>query len=312
MQPPRIIAVRHAQGFHNLGNYTLPDPALTPLGEEQCETLRTTQFPDQNHISLVAASPLTRTLHTSMLVFKDALRNSSGKGKCKPQILAIPDAQETSDCLCDTGSDLDVLTAFCKDQDWPVDLSLLTPTWNVKTLSGRYSPHSDAIAHRAKAVRQLLRRRARELASEGDDEVTIVLVAHGGLMHYLTGDWEGADKYPGTGWFNCEARTYVYAEDVMSDDEDASLVETTESRQKRGLTHPMGSKAEQVRLFEEAMSGWERQGLQRPDKLDIASEETEEELGPLQREVTRRESMGIERRPSVVKERRPSVVKVGA
>lgn len=296
--PPVVRCVRHGQGHHNLGNYTLSDPRLTPLGEEQCHALLTKHFSDQSQISLVTASPLTRTLHTAILTFGSGLKN----GKCTPTILAVPDAQETSDFPCDTGSDLPVLQAYTKERGWPIDLSLLRNDWNVKTMTGRYSPHSDAIAARAKAVRLLLRQKARELVSAGDENAEIMFVAHGGLLHYFTQDWEKADLYPGTGWFNCETRAYTFENDFMNDDdEDARLVETMESRKSRGLSHPMYGKEEQLMLFEEAMSGWEGQGLQRPDRLDNALEETDDEIGPLQREVTRRESMGIERRPSVVK-----------
>jgi broad specificity phosphatase PhoE len=106
--PPIIHCIRHAQGFHNLGagNYTLSDPSLTPLGKQQCESLRASSFPNQTNISLIMASLLCRTLHTASLVFTEAL--ASGE-KNAGKILAVPDAQEISDDLCDTGSDADVL-----------------------------------------------------------------------------------------------------------------------------------------------------------------------------------------------------------
>src|SRR6202012_4292013 len=93
---PRIHLVRHAQGFHNLGNefHSLPDPRLTPLGESQCAKLQEEHFPAerQQSLSLITASPLTRTLHTAFLTFKPAL--TSADAKCKSTIFAIPDAQE--------------------------------------------------------------------------------------------------------------------------------------------------------------------------------------------------------------------------
>ena len=184
---PTTHCVRHAQGFHNLGaeSYSLTDPRLTPLGEEQCEKLRNTQFPDQSQISFVTASPLSRTIHTAFLTFRPALTFNE---KCKPEILAIPDAQETSDYPCDTGSDLDVLRSRCEEHKWPADVSLLSADWNIKTLTGRYSPHSDAVKTRAKAVRKLLRQKARELSQAGDTDAQIILVAHGGVLHYITAD----------------------------------------------------------------------------------------------------------------------------
>jgi broad specificity phosphatase PhoE len=270
---PRIHLVRHAQGFHNLGFefHSLPDPKLTPLGESQCATLQSTHFPppSQSNISLVTASPLSRTLHTASLAFSPALRN----GKCKPLILAIPDAQETSDFPCDTGSDVDVLKGIIAEQNWKVDLSLVKDGWNVKTLNNRYSPASRAIQRRARDARILLRQKARELAEAGDEDVEIVLVAHGGYLHYLTDDWEDSDKLAGTGWENCEFRTYNFEHDFLSDsDEEAYFSETMESRKRRGKDHPMFDHEKQKELFEMSMQGWEDQGLQRADKLGAEDE----------------------------------------
>lgn len=263
--PPRIHLVRHAQGFHNLGSefHSLQDPRLTPLGESQCAALQDTHFPPptQQNISLVTASPLSRTLHTAHLTFSPALSN----GKCHPHILAIPDAQETSDYPCDTGSDLEVLRGICAEQGWKADLSLISDDWNVKTLTNRYSPASEAIQARARDTRLLLREKAGELASAGDQDVEIVLVAHGGYLHYLTDDWEDANKLAGTGWENTEFRTYVF--ESGPDDDDAYLVETPDSRARRGKEHPMHARDRQRDLFADTMQGWEDQGLQNPSKL---------------------------------------------
>ncbi|KIW15682.1 hypothetical protein PV08_05732 [Exophiala spinifera] len=273
---PRIHLVRHAQGYHNLGSefHSLPDPMLTPLGESQCAELQQKHFPpsSQSNISLVTASPLSRTLHTAYLTFSPALSN----GKCSPLILAIPDAQETSDFPCDTGSDPDVLKARCAEHGWPVDLSLVTEGWNVKTRDSRYSPASEAIAARARDTRRFLRQKARELTSDkGDENVEMVLVTHGGYLHYLTNDWEEANKLAGTGWENCEFRTYTFEADFGSDaDSDAFLTETADSRRRRGKTEPQFDHWTQKQLFERMMQGWEDQGLQRPDKLGSEDEAT--------------------------------------
>jgi hypothetical protein len=190
------------------------------------------------------------------------------------------------------------LPRITNEQNWPADLSLLSDDWNVKTMRGRYSPHSDAIKARAKSVRQLLREKARELVASGDPNPQIALVAHGGVLHYVSGDWERADKHAGTGWENCETRAYTFANDFMSnEDEDASFVETMESRRKRGLDHPMYGKDEQKKLFLAAMQNWEGQGLQRPDTLVLPDDVN----GPLERQITT--SMGLEAqvRPGQIK-----------
>ena len=212
------------------------------------------------------------------------------------QILALPDAQETSSDPCDVGTDLPTLSSFLTSQGppWPVDLSLLiqNPTWNQKSFHCRYSPHSDAIKARARATRLFLREKAAELiAKEGRDDIQIVLVSHGGFLHYLSDDWEGAATRPGTGFMNCEVRSYQFTTNNLNKlDTDAKLVETTSSRQARGLSHPMPDPAEQEKLFVQAMEGWEAQGLERPDRLEdpelplrraeTAKTETEKAGGP--------------------------------
>ncbi|ETN39790.1 uncharacterized protein HMPREF1541_06016 [Cyphellophora europaea CBS 101466] len=283
--PSAIIhCVRHAQGFHNLGTefHALRDPRLTPAGEEQCAALQAAHFPGdaQRRISLITASPLTRTLHTAYLTFQplldpshsDHVKSTNTPTTPRPNILALPDAQETSDFPCDTGSDPTTLAASVSRSSWPVDLSLLHPSWTEKGLTTRYSPHAAAIKSRARATRQLLRQKARELVAAGVEKPEIVLVTHGGFLHYFTGDWEGASRGLGTGWANCETRAYEFEGGIEVDAEDededeARIVETRESRRKRGVEHAMPGWEEQVGLEEETMVGWESRGLQRPDRI---------------------------------------------
>lgn len=264
---PVIHCVRHGQGFHNVGGgvYTLPDPRLTILGEEQSMALRKMPFIDQSKISLIIASPLCRTLQSAYLVFQPALTTSS---KCDPEIIAIPDAQETSDDPCDIGSDASVLRRAIAESNWPVDLSLVKEGWNVKVLGGRYSPESKAIAARARDARIFIRQKIRQLIEQGDPDPQVALVTHGSFLHYFTNDWENSWLNPGTGWENCETRSYVFEQDIMSDvDADSRLFETMDSRLRRGKSYPMLAAKEQVLLFEQAMESWENQGLQRPDRL---------------------------------------------
>ncbi|KAM5522401.1 phosphoglycerate mutase family protein [Fusarium oxysporum f. sp. phaseoli] len=266
---PVIHCIRHGQGFHNVGAgcYTLPDPRLTPLGEEQNLALRETAFSDQSKISLVLASPLCRTLQSAYLVFQSALEDSS---KCHSEIIAIPDAQETSDDPCDVGTDPSVLRKVVTESNWPVDLSLVKDGWNVKALGTRYSPESKAIAARARDARIFIRQKIRQLIEQGDTDPQVALVTHGGFLHYFTDDWEDSWLNPGTGWKNCETRSYVFEQDVMKDiDVEVRLTETTESRLRRGKGNPMPAKEEQAGLFEQAMESWESQGLQRPDRIGV-------------------------------------------
>lgn len=271
---PTIHLLRHAQGHHNLppgtGTYTLRDPSLTPHGEQQCRLLRETSFPapSQSDISLVLASPLRRTLQTASLVFEPAL--SARGGKCAPRILALPDAQEISDDPCDAGSDPGVLRGIVEEEGWAVDLALVREGWNDKALEGRYSARSEAVGARARDARVFVRDRVRELVRGGDGEARVVLVAHGGWMHYFTGDWEGAWEGAGTGWLNCEVREFVFEGDLMGDEDcEARLVETGESRRRRGKVGPMAGEEKQAEFFELAMRSWGKQGLQRPDMVGV-------------------------------------------
>ncbi|KAF4498814.1 phosphoglycerate mutase family [Fusarium agapanthi] len=267
--PPVIHCIRHGQGFHNVGAgcCTLPDPRLTPLGEEQNMALRAAAFSDLSKISLVLASPLCRTLQSSYLVFQPALEGSS---KCQPEIIAIPDAQETSDDPCDVGSDPSVLRKVVTESNWPVDLSLVKDGWNLKALGTRYSPETNAIAARARDARIFIRQKIRQLIEQGDTDPQVALVTHGGFLHYFADDWEDSWLNPGTGWRNCETRSYVFEQDVMNGtDVEARITETTESRLRRGKSSHMPAKDEQAVLFEQAMESWEKQGLQRPDRIGV-------------------------------------------
>jgi broad specificity phosphatase PhoE len=211
------------------------------------------------------ASPLCRTLHTASLVFGDALASSE---KNAGKILAVPDAQEISDDLCDTGSDPDVLRDIAVENAWPVDLSLVQDGWNDNSLEGRFSPKDKAIRARALSVRLLLRQKIRELLAMGIESPAVVLVTHGGFLHYLTDDWEDSDTYAGTGWQNCETRSYQFEEDPAAGvNAEARLVETTESRLRRGKTSPVIGREKQLELFKVSMQRWESQGLQRPDRV---------------------------------------------
>ncbi|MCJ1446563.1 MAG: hypothetical protein MMC23_007068 [Stictis urceolatum] len=149
-------------------------------------------------------------MYTALLGFPDELKRGL-------RIISLPEAQETADVPCDTGIDLDALN---KEFDGvPVDLSLVHEGWNSKT--GKWAPDSQAIVARAKEVRQWLKARP---------EKEVVLVTHGGFVHFLTEDWDDYNKLAGTGWLNTEFRSYEF---VSEAGDNASIVETKESRKAR-------------------------------------------------------------------------------
>lgn len=74
----------------------------------------------------------------------------------------------------------------------------------------------------------------------------------------------------GTGWTNTEYRSYVFSEEEDKEDlegnaldgDNASLVETLESRHRRGKEGPMAPREEQRTLYKLGTQGWDDQGLQ--------------------------------------------------
>lgn len=57
-----------------------------------------------------------------------------------------------------------------------------------KQQSGRYVPTNRALKERARAARRWLKARP---------EKEIVMVTHGGYLHYFTEDWEDSSQYQG-------------------------------------------------------------------------------------------------------------------
>jgi broad specificity phosphatase PhoE len=232
-----IHLVRHAQGFHNLSveNYQIPDPDLTPLGEEQCAQLQK-NFPYHDNITYLVASPMRRTLRTCLLSFAPAVM----KGK---KIIALPELQEVSTAPCDIGTDAEVLAEQFKDE--PVDFSLVKEGWNKKDRSSSWAPEVSKLEARAKAARIFLRDMAS--GAETNGEVHIVVVSHGGYIHFFTNDWDGMDPSKGTGWENTEYRTYEFV-DPSGNDPNATLRETNPSwRRRRGSSIPL-TEQEQMEL----------------------------------------------------------------
>lgn len=232
-----ITCVRHAQGYHNLNaaNERLPDPDLTPRGEAQCRTLSKT-FPSPENITHLVASPLRRTLYTCLLSFPTAVARGL-------KVLAVPELQEVSGQPCNVGSAPSAVEAeFGTDQfAGVVDLSRVHDGWNSK--KGRWGQGRETVTARARDARLILR----EIAQDGDGDKHIIVVTHGGFLHYLTEDWDGFSRFNGTGWANTEVRSYEFA-DPSGEDPGASLVETAESKVRRAGTEKPLTVAERKNL----------------------------------------------------------------
>ncbi|KAI3335542.1 phosphoglycerate mutase-like protein [Ustulina deusta] len=216
---PVIHLVRHAQGYHNLNaeNQWIRDPDLTDLGKQQCAEL-CAHFPYHDKITHLVASPIRRTISTCQLSFAPAV--AAGK-----KIVALQDAQEVSLYPCDAGSDVGPLRDEFGDL---VDLGLLTDDWNKKTPDSRYYPEPKKLEARARSTRLWLR----DLVRGAGDDAQVVLVTHGGILHFITEDWVGVNPGRGTGWDNTEYRSYEFADETGADP-NASLRELPESRRRR-------------------------------------------------------------------------------
>lgn len=117
-------------------------------------------------------------MYTTLLSFKP----ETDRGL---KVIALPELQEVGDYPCDTGSDVEVLRKELTDQ--PVDLSYIPDDWNSK--KGDWGSTDDLVNKRVSKVRQWLKARP---------EKNIVVVTHGGLVHFLTGDWTESGKFAGT------------------------------------------------------------------------------------------------------------------
>jgi hypothetical protein len=141
-----------------------------------------------------------------------------------------------------------------------VDLSLVHEGWNLK--QGKWGPAAENIEARARDARVWLRNLGEQALENGLKDVEIVVVTHGGYLHYFTEDWDGHERFIGTGWANTEYRSYEFV-DAERSDVNASLRETRESRERRvGEEQPL-SEAEQRNLRTSAERVWSESGFQK-------------------------------------------------
>ncbi|KAK3956798.1 histidine phosphatase superfamily [Pseudoneurospora amorphoporcata] len=255
-----IYLVRHAQGHHNLcaANHALPDPSLTPLGESQCFALRDS-FPHHDKITHLVASPMRRTLYTCLLSFQpvvERLRVAHQGEKKRGVVVALPEVQEVSNLPCDVGSAPEKLHEEFDAQGGLVDLELVKEGWQDKeSPESPWRPDMEKLKARAEKARRWLFELARQgspssARSQADGvgeekEQHIVVVTHGGFLHFLTQDFDGMDLNKGTGWENTEWRSY----ELVAEAEGVRLKETDESwRKRKGDAKPL-TETEQLELI---------------------------------------------------------------
>ncbi|KAF2655243.1 PGAM-domain-containing protein [Lophiostoma macrostomum CBS 122681] len=245
MAPKQLHLVRHAHGYHNLciENHQLLDPLLTPQGEQQCVTLSKEMKEAALSIDCIVASPSRRALYTALLTFGDVLNSQPNL-----RIIALPELQETAALPCDVGLPLEELLREFEGK--PIDFSRLDQDWNNK-LSGPFEPLVDLIQARAQKARKFLQSRP---------ENDVAVVTHGALLHFITEDWAGCLAGCGTGWKNCELRTYNF--DMSSKDAitNATILELPEPFRRRSHDLQPLSADEQLELREVAQRTWAAEG----------------------------------------------------
>lgn len=179
----QVHLVRHAQGFHNLcvENEAIRDPLLTDLGKQQCAALRAA-FPHHSKLTHLVASPLRRTLHTCLLAFGSSPSPDDDDGR---KVIALPEVQEVSDAPCDTGSAVSEIEG---EFEGKVDFRRVPEDWTDKqSPESRWEPTLEKLERRAAEARRALR----EIVGDVQGDAQVVVVTHGGFLHFLTNDFHG-------------------------------------------------------------------------------------------------------------------------
>ena len=89
---------------------------------------------------------------------------------------------------------------------------------------------------------------------------------------------------PGTGWANTEFRSFQFSENIDKegiadgpiDSDNATLVETVESRKRRGKTEEAPSREDQKKFYVQAIQRWDDLGLQTSEAERIAAQKEKE------------------------------------
>lgn len=130
---------------------------------------------------------MRRTLRTCLLGFSSAV--DAGK-----RVIAQPEIQEVSSLPCDIGSAPELLVEEFGSEK--VDFGLVKEGWNDKSPGSPWEPEMAKLEQRARRARLWLRELGEK--SQGvEGEVHIVVVSHGGYIHFFTQDWDGMNPEAG-------------------------------------------------------------------------------------------------------------------
>ncbi|KAF2797808.1 phosphoglycerate mutase-like protein [Melanomma pulvis-pyrius CBS 109.77] len=184
---PTLLLIRHAQALHNVASdWSLHDPPLSELGEQQCaelqESLKKAQIADE--VELIVVSAMRRTLQTAALGLDWLITEK--------KIEVLPDAgwQENADKPCDTGCPITTMAS-----EFPAfDFSKVDPLYPDKTTNLATNPYAftrRAILARGQTCLKSLYMRP---------EKVIAVVSHSGFLRtavchrrFFNADWRVFD-----------------------------------------------------------------------------------------------------------------------
>ncbi|KAK2736229.1 hypothetical protein FQN57_000827 [Myotisia sp. PD_48] len=203
----QIHLVRHAESTHNVSkDFSQLDPGLTPLGIQQAAQLGQT-FPHLTHVRFIVASPLRRTIETTLIAFTKVLDKryfdplSENGVENGATLILEPDLQERSNLPCDTGSSTEVL-----EERFPgLDFKGLPDGWQVK--QGQYGSDDEAVEQRARRVRNRIGQLVESDDLVGKEKNHIIIVTHGVFMKFLSGEPE--IDLPKAGWKSYTAKHLI-------------------------------------------------------------------------------------------------------
>ncbi|OTB12036.1 hypothetical protein K445DRAFT_26072 [Daldinia sp. EC12] len=219
-----IHIIRHAQGPHNVVReaYWTRDPFLTAEGMQQCARVQRS-FPYT--LTGIISSPQRRAIQTALISFAWSIGNGV-------IVDLMADLQEVGDAPCCVGMDIPTIE---NDFGPVVNTDHLDENWFKTGLSS----NPNDVAERARRARRAIREFAvgmleNEDGSTPKENLHIAVATHSLLIPHLTGD--GRDHTGQVRYFaNAEWRSYMFG-DIYGTDNDAVLVETAESLQRRGTS----------------------------------------------------------------------------
>ncbi|KAK8197490.1 histidine phosphatase superfamily [Phyllosticta capitalensis] len=213
--PPVIVLCRHSEAEHNASqNYSLPDPPLTALGEQQSvqlgEHLRA-NLPLAEQAELIVVSPMVRTLQTATLALDWLIKRGT-------PVRLDAGWQENSDKPCDTGSPLPTVKALFPS----LDFSAVDPSYPDKTSPNNpYAFTRRAVLARGQACLRWLHARP---------EKVIIVVSHSGFLRTAVSQRRYA---------NADYRVFEFDDDVI-DGKGEKLLRLREWEQTESLGGGMG------------------------------------------------------------------------